>query len=394
MPLCIVLFGILHYQSLAMPLRFIQLSILFFVFLYWQEVVAQDQSKWYKKFHPDTLVNRDVTFFPMPIVQSSPETGVRVGFSLDYFFNTGQSQDSIQSRDSFAWLVATYSTRRQLVIEPIWQIYTRNEKYLLRGQAGHTDFSEYFWGIGREVLNLDSPTNMFYSRTYLQGEFLRKIVPNVFAGLQLQVSATRNITFDSSTGDLLNDVRGRNSSHTAGIGPNLIFDFRNNPFSPTQGWFLELSYVPHNRKLQSEYTFKEVLVDGRKYFELPKNQFIGFQTLGNFSWGDVPLRELPRLGGSNMMRGIVQGRYRDKNMMALQAEYRKGLNRFLKIAAFSGAGMVSENVRNFSKQNIYFTYGLGLRILVNKKKNLYSRVDIARSSEGNFAFYFKLMDAF
>jgi outer membrane protein assembly factor BamA len=193
---------------------------------------------------------------------------------------------------------------------------------------------------------------------------------------------------------LLNDALGRNSSHTSGIGPNLIFDFRNNPFSPTRGWFLELSYVPHNRKLQSEYTFKEVLIDGRKYFELPRNQFIGFQTLGNLSWGDVPLRELPRLGGVNMMRGMVQGRYRDKNMIALQTEYRKGLNRFLKISAFGSGGMVSENIRDFSKQNIYFTYGLGLRILVNKKKNLYSRIDIARSSEGNFAFYFKLMDAF
>lgn len=290
----------------------------------------------------------------MPIFQSSPETGLRAGFSIDYFFNTGHPKDSIPTRDSFAWLVATYSTRRQLVFEPVWQIYTQNEKYLLRGQAGHTDFSEYFWGIGNEVLNLDSPTTMFYSRTYFQGEFLRKIVPNVFAGLQVQISATRNINFNHSTGDLLNDVRGRASSHTSGIGPNLIFDFRDNPFSPTKGWFLELSYVPHNHQLQSEYSFNEMLVDGRKYFEFPKNQFLGFQMLGNFSWGDVPLRELPRLGGSNLMRGMVQGRYRDKNMVAFQAEYRKGIHRFIKIAAFVGSGMVNKNVRDFSTKNIHY----------------------------------------
>lgn len=377
-----------------MPRYFIHFHQVFLVVLCGYVSYAQKQERWLQKFHPDSLVNRDVKLFPMPIVQSSPETGLRVGFSMDYFFNTSHAQDSIQSRDSFAWLVATYSTRRQLVIEPIWQIYTRNEKYLLRGQAGHTDFSEYFWGIGNEVLNLDSPTTMFYSRTYFQGEFLRKIVPNVFAGLQIQISATHNINFDHSAGDLLNDVRGRASSHTSGIGPNLIFDFRDNPFSPTQGWFLELSYVPHNRKLQSEYNFKEMLVDGRKYFELPKNQFVGFQILGNFSWGDVPLRELSRLGGVNIMRGMVQGRYRDKNMFAFQTEYRKGINRFLKIAAFGSSGMVNENISDFSTKNIHYTYGLGLRILVNKKKNLYSRIDFARSSEGNNAFYFKLMDAF
>ncbi|MEI7581042.1 hypothetical protein [Runella sp.] len=229
---------------------------------------AQNQPKWLQKFHPDSLVNHEVKVIPMPIFQSSPETGLRAGFSIDYFFNTGHPKDSIPTRDSFAWLVATYSTRRQLVFEPVWQIYTQNEKYLLRGQAGHTDFSEYFWGIGNEVLNLDSPTTMFYSRTYFQGEFLRKIVPNVFAGLQVQISATRNINFNHSTGDLLNDVRGRASSHTSGIGPNLIFDFRDNPFSPTKGWFLELSYVPHNHQLQSEYSFNEMAVNTLNFLKI------------------------------------------------------------------------------------------------------------------------------
>lgn len=382
----------LPYNFLLMH-RFIACFFLFFS-LCQPSADAQTKAKWYQKFHPDSLINREVNLIPVPILQSAPETGIRAGFSLDYFFNTGNANDSTPTRDSFAWVQATYSTRSQLVIEPLWQIYTRNEKYLLRGQAGHTDFSEYFWGVGQEVLAYDNPPSLFYSRTYFQGEFLRQLVPNIFLGLQVQISTTRNITSDCTLNDLLSEVRGRTGSHTSGIGPNLIFDFRNNPFSPTKGYFFELSYIPHSRRFQSEYDYHELLVDARKYFEFSQSQFVGIQVLGHFSQGEVPLRELPRLGGSNIMRGMIYGRYRNNNMAALQAEYRKGLNRFLKIAAFGSGGLVSESFRHFTPEHIHYTYGLGLRILINKKKSLYSRIDIARSSEGNYALYFKLMDAF
>ncbi|MEZ4901472.1 MAG: hypothetical protein R2822_06775 [Spirosomataceae bacterium] len=302
--------------------------LFFFIFGSVTISYAQNRPKWRDRLNPDSLVNREVSLIPMPILQSSPETGVRAGLSMDYFFNSSKPTDSLPTRDSFAWLMATYSTRKQLMIEPIWQIYTNKEKYLLRGQAGYIDFSEYFWGIGNEVLPASSPPSIFYSRTYFQGEFLRQLIPNIFGGIQVQANITKNLTFDNSLNQLLDGVLGSSGSSTVGIGPNIIFDFRDNPFSPIKGGFLELSYTAHHSELRSEYTYQETLVDARKYFSFKNTQFLGFQVVGNFTNGDVPLRELPRLGGSNIMRGMVQGRYRDKNTVALQAEYRKGLNRF------------------------------------------------------------------
>jgi len=368
--------------------------LLFFAVFCATITYAQNKPRWREKLNPDSLVNREVKLIPMPIFQSSPETGLRAGFSIDYFFNTGKQVDSLPTRDSFAWLIATYSTRKQLMIEPIWQIYTNKEKYLLRGQAGYIDFSEYFWGIGNEVLPAAAAPSIFYSRTYFQGEFLRQIVPNIFAGLQVQANLTQNLIFDNALNQLLDGVLGSAGSRTVGMGPNVIFDFRDNPFSPVKGGFLELSYTAHHPSLRSAYTYQETLIDARKYFSFKNTQFLGFQAVGNFTTGDVPLRELPRLGGSHMMRGMIQGRYRDKNTVAVQAEYRKGLNRFLKLAVFGSSGVVSDKVQHLSLTNAHYAYGIGLRILVNKKKSLYSRIDIARSSEGTNAFYFRLLDAF
>lgn len=389
-----VLSGTHHKENALMlryaPFLFCSITLLLFVNI----VTAQNKVPWHQKFNPDSLVNREIKLIPMPIVQSSPETGLRVGLSMDYFFNTGKKEDTLSTRDSFAWLMATYSTRKQLAIEPIWQVYTHNEKYLLRGQAGYIDFSEYFWGIGNNTLTHDQNQSLFYTRSYIQAEFLRSVMPNVFLGLQAQLSNTQNITYPLSVEDLIQDVSGKNSSHTSGIGPNIIFDYRDNPFSPVKGWFLELSHTFHHPHLLSKHTYTESLIDVRKYFSFKNTQFIGFQFVGNLSAGDVPLRELPRLGGNQIMRGMIQGRYRDKNTIAFQSEYRKSLNRFLKIAVFGSSGIVSNQIRDISIHDAHYGYGIGLRILVNKKKNLYSRIDIARSSEGNTAFYFKLMDAF
>ena len=43
---------------------------------------------------------------PIPIIQVTPETGLRAGVSLDYFFNTDKEDSLKRTRDSFAWIQA------------------------------------------------------------------------------------------------------------------------------------------------------------------------------------------------------------------------------------------------------------------------------------------------
>ncbi|WP_345220448.1 BamA/TamA family outer membrane protein [Hymenobacter koreensis] len=367
------------------------------------------QTSFWRKLSPDSLTNRPLRFIPVPVLQSTPETGLRGGIALDYFFNSGTwparlpeelrrpgaPTDSarLATRDSFAFVQALYSTRRQLTLETVWQAYSPAERYILRGRAGYQDFSEYYWGVGNETLAEKERNNVFYQRWYAQPRTWRRVQGNFFAGLSYHFSQTQRLRLDD---EMLGyeALAGSDGSRVSGLGPSLLADYRNNPFSPTRGWYAEWTMHNFGRALGSQFRYTEYLFDMRRYLRLPRQSTLGLQAVGHFTSGTVPLLELPRLGGPTIMRGFVQGRYRDQQLWSMQAEYRYPLNRFLVGAVFASAGGVAASVPDFAWNNTRYAGGGGLRVLLNRKKNLYARLDQAFTSNGTSNFYFRVMDAF
>lgn len=97
------------------------------------------------------------------------------------------------------------------------------------------------------------------------------------------------------------------------------------------------------------------------------------------------------MGGENMMRGYYLGRFRDKNYLAAQAEYRFlpfPFSKRLGGALFTAIGSVEPKVNEFSFYDIKATAGLGLRYLVFKSKDIYLRGDLAFTREGTGVYLF------
>ncbi|GAA4454190.1 hypothetical protein GCM10023189_20350 [Nibrella saemangeumensis] len=382
---------------------------LFLFLLVGQTSLAQSPNSrsFWQRFNPDSLTSRNLRFVPLPVLQSSPETGLKGGLALDYFFNTAGSERLVQrrmargmsdsllatTRDSYAYMQALYSVRRQLTLEGVWQIYSPGETYIQRGRGGYQDYSEYYWGIGNQTVSERSYNDILYERWYLQHRMWRRVAGRFFAGLGYQYSETQRLR-TAEPPALSEDIPGSRRSIVSGLGPTLLADYRNNPFSPTQGWYAEWALQTHFCDLGSQYQYTEQTVDLRRYVPLPRNQLVAFQVIGHFTAGTVPLRELPRLGGPNMMRGFVLGRYRDRQLWSAQTEYRRTLNRFLVGAVFVAAGGVADQMRNFTLETTRYSGGAGLRVLMNRKKNLYARFDLAVNSNQTANFYFRMMDAF
>ena len=359
---------------------------------------AQEQTKktFWQKLNPNALTNRKLSFIPIPVVQSSPETGLKVGLALDYFFNTDKDTllDEKPTRDSYAWVQALYSFRNQVAIEPFWQIYTKDEQWFLRGRGGYLDFNERFWGVGNQTLARTDYADIYYNRYYFQGRVLKKVYQKFFAGINYNYSNTQNITLEGAEESLYGEALGTQKSIVSGWGTTLSFDYRDNPFSPTKGWYLDLSITHHYRKFGSQFNYKELQIDARKYFRIGEKDFLGLQTFVHKTDGDVPLRELPRLGGPNIMRGYFMGRYRDKEMFATQVEYRKPISKLFVVATFASMGAVAPELYMLKTRDLRYSYGAGLRVLVNKAKNLYARFDFAMTAQGDSGFYFRIADAF
>jgi hemolysin activation/secretion protein len=98
---------------------------------------------------------------------------------------------------------------------------------------------------------------------------------------------------------------------------------------------------------------------------------------------------LASIGGPRFLRGYYRGRFRDKNMMVLQQEFRMPIYKRLGIAAFGGIGSVSNKSKELLKNEVHYNYGIGLRILINKKENANLRVDygITKDSHGLYIVF-------
>ncbi|NRA75530.1 MAG: hypothetical protein HRU16_06270 [Planctomycetes bacterium] len=109
--------------------------------------------------------------------------------------------------------------------------------------------------------------------------------------------------------------------------------------------------------------------------------------------GDVPFWALPSLGGANIMRGTIRGRWRDRNAWATGAEWRpwviadgfpisdKIRVERVGLALFAEAGSVAAQLGDLADASIHSSIGVGLRFTFERQALF--RMDIGRSEEGD-----------
>lgn len=94
----------------------------------------------------------------------------------------------------------------------------------------------------------------------------------------------------------------------------------------------------------------------------------------------LPFFLLPSLGGGQNLRGYSSWRFRDRNSVLLQGEWRIMVNRFFDTAVFYDAGQVATHKSEFDLDRFKTDYGFGARFHTPFSTVL--RVDVARSREG------------
>ena len=94
----------------------------------------------------------------------------------------------------------------------------------------------------------------------------------------------------------------------------------------------------------------------------------------------IPFYMLPSIGGGSSLRGYASWRFRDRNTLLLQAEWRVIVNRFFDTAVFYDAGKVTPHARDLNLDGLRHDAGFGLRFHGPDATPV--RIDIARGDEG------------
>lgn len=337
----------------------------------------------------DSLLNADLRFVPAPILFRSPETSWGVGVSMGYYFKT----DSI-ARSSNAQMQLVRTFNQQTLFRLSADIFTKDERVFIQYYLGYKKYLDRFYGLGPN--SLEAAREDFNFNSWVTSvSVLGKVADHAFIGLNMRHQNMYNIQSRDSLGVLFNKlVQGSAGSNTFGFGPEIRFDTRNNVLSATSGGFISLVFR-HNPAFNiSNPAYQTLLLDMRHYFPLTQNIIWANRIFNQHQSGNPPFRELSLAGGSELVRGYFQGRYRDKSLSALETELRIPIWKMLGATLFSSTFQVGPDPISLLQHRWKGAYGAGLRIFVNQKERIVLRVDVARTFERHTAFYLALNESF
>jgi outer membrane protein assembly factor BamA len=345
---------------------------------------------------------RRVKVAALPIVFSQPETGIAYGAAVLPVWRFGQDTTT---RSSNARLLAYYTQRKQSSLSLTYNTFTPGEKWNLSGEAFYFNFPYYYYGTGNDTRKADK-SDISYKVVIVTQRVLKKVRPHTFAGLSFRLTDLHHIRLDDDSTDdrskpnllLLRDPRERQTTITAGLGPTFLYDSRDNVLSTYRGSYLEASALFMGKYLGSDYGFTRLQLDARHFRPLRKandRTILAGQVQMQFNaGGTVPFRELANLGGERMMRGIYEGRFRDRQMVAAQLELRQQLFWRLGGVVFGAAGQVHDRLSQFRLNDFNVAAGAGLRVAVNRADRLCIRIDYAVGSGQSSGLYFAFNEAF
>jgi len=326
----------------------------------------------------------------LPVIFYTPETKWALGAGGLYYFRL--TKDKAVSRPSNLAFFGAYTQRKQTNFEVNPDLYLKRG-FHVQASLQYSDFPDQFYGIGNETTEeMEEPyTSRFWD---VNVEALKQVRGPLNVGFQYFLD-TRKLTEVEEGGMLASgDIPGSSGGTVSGLGYLMTYDSRDSIFYATSGSFHQFSAMGFGRTLGSDFTFNRFYLDLRKYVRFSFAHCLALQTRLLFQTGDPPFWRMGLLGGQEIMRGYYLGRYRDKNLITLQAEYR-WVPVFWRIglAAFASLGDVAATIGDFDLGSFKTTYGLGLRFVFDPKQRLNLRLDFG-FGKGTSGFYFTAAEAF
>lgn len=339
---------------------------------------------------PETGEQKRIGLVFFPIIFSTPETGFAVGSALGLYYRPPGAEPD--SRPSTITPIFIYTVKKQIITQLGLDLYLKKEAYHFITTFGYQKYPDKFYGIGNDLP--ESNEEDFTSRCGLVSlDFQRRIRPGLNLGVQYEFSHSNVIDYEQ--GGLLDTggVPGNSGAKVSGAGFILNWDTRDNIYYPLTGRWFQVSTRFYGSDLGSEFSYSRYNLDLREYFPIHSNQTLACQAYGLFMTGTPPFDMMSRLGGPNIMRGYYMGRYSDKCMIVLQAEYRRPVRRRIGMVCFASLGDVASEIGDFQLSEFKHAFGVGLRFLFSPEEKINLRLDWAWGKDTS-GMYINLMEAF
>ena len=353
--------------------------------------------------------NKTLTLLPIPVLFYQAETGF--GYGLGALLSGRFTSDTL-TRPSNARVQYWTTTEGQSLTQLVHTIYTPGEKFYLNGEISAYDILLFYYGKGPQTISGDESKTK-YKLFIVNQRVQKQIAPKLFFGAQYRFTNVTSIeapdaTKDGKTNVFLTDqrvtARERQDTRVSGLGPVLTYDTRDVPLAAFKGDLLDIGATFNGTSLGSDYRFVRYQVDARHFQPIGSNRTIlAAQFLGQFHTGDVPFRELAGIGANlggtlynnaNLLRGIYEQRFRDRQMVMFQAELRQKLFWRIDAAVFGGVGNVNNYIDKFALSDTKYAGGAGIRFNFLQRDRVNLRLDYAGGTGSKPGILFAIGEAF
>lgn len=324
-----------------------------------------------------------------PILFYTPETRLAYGAAGSYIFRMSGGKTA---RPSSISPILIYTQEKQFKAQVNTDMYLKPDDYRLQVEVRFEKYPNKFFGVGINTLENNEESYTSRSAGFLLS-FLKKLTGKINIGFQYHFSNWKIVEMEEGGQLASGNFFGSRDGTISGVSLLLNHDNRDNIYFPMKGELFELNARVYGKFLGSKYNFSSLSLDLRKYFTLFGTHVLAVQSVVKLQTGDVPFLNLAQMGGQYNMRGYYEGRFRDKNLMVFQAEYRTPLIWRFGLVGFAGFGNVAEKFSKLSLAGMRSSYGFGLRFLFDPKEKIQARMDVG-FGEDCTGFYFSIFEAF
>jgi len=222
---------------------------------------------------------------------------------------------------------------------------------------------------------------------------------NYFVGLNIDYNYTQGSNPSALVANDPNYIKFNDKPMNSGLGLILRYDSRDVPVDARKGFYIDARATFYSKSFGGDNKYQLYLVDYRQFKNIGRvGNTLAWQAKTRIGVGELPYGEMSQLGTPFDLRGYTWGRYRDKNLFFLLAEYRY---KFLKAdkslskhgaVIWAGSGTVFNRQTSDGATNRWLSsVGLGYRFEVQPRMNLRIDYGFGRESAG---FYFNFNQAF
>ncbi len=321
---------------------------------------------------------------PVPTIITEPALGYGGGGALVYFHTRKKQYDTYVAPDLSG--ILGMGTENGTWGVGAFHMHTFGEdRVRTLALVVKPDISYKYYGNNSAILSKYPVTVNLDSWYIMMRAKVRVATTKFFVGATYSYFRS-DITLDTiPRNTIVNDLikRLNVNSVRSTLEPTIVYDNRDNVFTPTRGINAELSLSYSAEWLGSDDNYKVFNTNFYAYQPVSEKLFSGFRFQGSYLLGDAPFYAYPYIN----LRGIPLMRYQSDNTVVAETEWRYNVYKRLSVLAFTGAGKAFPTASEFNDADWAYTIGTGFRYQIARLLGIHMGTDFAWGNGEDFAFY-------